>query len=941
MRCLSILLLLVVVALPPVSVADTVRLKATADIWLSDANESERSTSAGAADRIKLKSIQELGAFRFDASPVKGREVRKATLFLKRASEDSLRHFRVSTVAADWVEGKTDKSYGPADGATWYYADSNSKRPWAWPGSQFVDAIMGNGNTLTTWTECRKLDDGWIAVDMTPALIYAMVAGDTDGLAVMEGGTMAFVNNFIYSCQSKGNEPYIEVELGETLTAVPARPEVQAKPALERAHLGSGAIKVAIGQAPDIVCYKVSLNGQPVERWRVKHPAAKGATVFYLEDLKPSAKYSVQVEAASKGGLISAPAKVEVTSSPALASDLKLGKFEPPKAKADKVPQAGNMRVWAAPPLVKVDPITGDAMFADAGNGKDDYRLANAVFDGRTIKLAGGRGEYVSYQLCVENLDPNPLTKILVAADALAGPQGAAIGRENMEISKNWYAKNGNGHWQAAYCVPMKPSDTFDVPDEVRQLPKQHNQSVYVDVYIPKDAKTGAYRGTVSVYSNVVFLGQAFIAKDTPKVSIPIELTVYDFQLPDQLAFWPELNAYSVPANATPYYRLAQQHRCVCNYWVPRPKLEGKGKDIKVIWDEYDKRFGPLFDGSAFKDSRRGAVPLEVMYLPFEDSWPTPLSKENYNYQGHWPTKGEDTKYLVEQVLKAPYIGDALSQEYKDAFLAVQRQFIEHFKEKGWNKTEMQCFYGGKKTHRTQYGVNMWWTTDEPYHWDDWMALEFFCRLWSQRRDKIGASPTQWKARADISRPNWQDKILAGVLNTEYIGGFSSPGNYRRCRILAQDTGVTIRDYGSANPDNASNTQSLTMLVNLWLNGSNGHLPWQTLGSDKALDVNDAGASGGNALIVPGTRFGVDVVGDMRLKALRDGEQIIEYMTILAAKRGLQREQIQAMVLDAVRIEAGRKAGAGADDADALRFSTLKDWQISQLRQRLAELITK
>jgi hypothetical protein len=179
------------------------------------------------------------------------------------------------------------------------------------------------------------------------------------------------------------------------------------------------------------------------------------------------------------------------------------------------------------------------------------------------------------------------------------------------------------------------------------------------------------------------------------------------------------------------------------------------------------------------------------------------------------------------------------------------------------------------------------------------------------------------------------------VLNTEYIGGFSSPGNYRRCRILAQDTGVTIRDYGSANPDNASNTQSLMMLVDLWLNGSNGHLPWQTLGSDKALDVNDAGASGGNALIVPGTRFGVDVVGDMRLKALRDGEQIIEYMTILAAKRGLQREQIQAMVLDAVRIEAGRKAGAGADDADALRFSTLKDWQISQLRQRLAGLITK
>ncbi len=938
MKRLSGWALLVLSCVPALCAAEVVRLKATADIWLCDTEAAERNSSAGKADRFKLKSIQEMAAIRFDVEPAKGRQVVKATLWLHRASEDSLRHIRVSTVAADWVEGNTDKSYGPADGATWMYADSNSKRPWTWPGSQFVDAIMGNGNTLTMWTECRKLENGWVAVDLTPEIVYALVAGDSDGLGVMEGGTLVFVNNFIHSCQSKGNEPYIEVELGQPLKDDPGKPAVKAAAAPERSHLGGGAIRVTIGESKNAFCYKVTLNGQPVERWRVKHPAAKGATEVYLEDLQPGGKYKLEVAAVAASGRSSKPVKVDVTASAALAKDVKLGAFEPPQAKGETLPRSGDMRVWAAPPLVKVDPISGDAMFGDAGD-KGDYRLANAVWDGRTIKLAGARGEYVSYQLVIENAAERPLEGVCIRTDPLEGPKGETIGTQNFELYKNWYARNQSKKWQPAYCIPMAPKDRLlAVPDPERKLEGQRNQSIYVDVYIPKDAKAGIYKGLVRVAWGVLSDSQAPWVAD---VRLPVELTVYDFEIPDQLTFWPELNAYSVPREATAYYQLAQQNRCVCNYWVPRPKLEGKGKDIKVVWDEYDKRFGPLFDGLAFKDSRRGPVPLEVMYLPFEDSWPTPLSPENYNYPAPWPGKGAGPETLAKQVLTAPYIGDALSQEYKDAFLAVQRQFVEHFKAKGWDRTEMQCFYGGKKTHRTQYGTNMWWTTDEPYHWDDWMALQFFCRFWSQGRDNLGASPSQWKARGDISRPNWQDKVLAGAVGTEYIGGFSSPGNYRRCRLLEQDTGVKIMTYGGASADNASNTQSLVMLLDLWLHGSNGHLPWQTLGGERALDDNDAGASGGNALIVPGTRLGVPVVGDMRLKAFRDGEQIIEYMAILAQKRGLQREQIQAMVAAAVRIEAGRKAGAGADDADALRFSSLKDWQISQLRKRLAELIVK
>src|SRR5579862_6873758 len=182
--------------------SETVTLKATASIWLSDANDEERNSSAGKFGQFKIKSIQEMGAVRFDAAPAKGKEVLKARLFLHRESPDQLRYVRVSTIAQNWEEGNSDHAYGKADGATFMFADANSKRAWAWPGSQFCDACMSAGNTLATWAERQEQKDGWISVELTPQLIYALVADDTDGLAICDGGTIALANNMIASAHS-------------------------------------------------------------------------------------------------------------------------------------------------------------------------------------------------------------------------------------------------------------------------------------------------------------------------------------------------------------------------------------------------------------------------------------------------------------------------------------------------------------------------------------------------------------------------------------------------------------------------------------------------------------------------------------------------------------------------------------------------------------------
>ena len=91
-------------------------------------------------------------------------------------------------------------------------------------------------------------------------------------------------------------------------------------------------------------------------------------------------------------------------------------------------------------------------------------------------------------------------------------------------------------------------------------------------------------------------------------------------------------------------------------------------------------------------------------------------------------------------------------------------------------------------------------------------------------------------------------------------------------------------------------------MLNVWLNGGNGVLPWQTLGPEESLDSNDAAAGGGNALLVPASASGHTVVADLRLNSLRDAEQLIEYLTIVAERGHFNREQMASMVGESLKL---------------------------------------
>lgn len=931
------------------SFAETIRLDSIADIWLSDATVSERDSSAGRNSCIKLKSIQEMGAIRFDTTPVRGKKIESAKLFLRIKGADMLRHIRVSTISQSWEEGTARGPYSPGNGATFNHANAAEKKPWTFPKSQFCDVIMGNGNTITTYGEIKRIGSDWLSIDLTPELIYAMVTDSTDGLAIMDGGTMLLFNNFVYSSDQKNSEPYIEAEVSELLDEAPSMPVVKVVPDYEHAKLETGSIMISINETPDVFCWNLKLNGKPVDRWKIPFPRAvqqtgleqehisarpsiRDSINFILRDLIPEKEYELEVVAISCLGLASSPTIVQVKASSARKGTPKAIPIKEPQGTSKPLDLGDDLMIWVVPGLVKIDPLTSQSIHNDLP-GKGDGNSVNSVWNGMEVNLHGAKGEYVSFQIVIKRNDKNkPVGGIKVVPNELRN-SSSCIGANEFELFKNWYSRPGkDDRWYPAFNIPFKSDGIFHIPDPQRGLNNQENQTVLVDIYIPGNSGHGIYKGSIDVLQ-----GEA-------KVTLPIEIKVYDFSLPDKLSFWCEFNCYTIPRNHLDYHRLAHQNRCVFNPWRYQPRVKGTGNRLTLDWNSYDEEVGPLLSGEAFKKNRRSGVPTPVMYLPFEDSWPTRLTKSTYKYNGPWVSlKGwrlnnKDLTYrnavvqLNEHYLKSDYIGTSLSRDYQVGFAKAAELFVEHFKTMGWSQTEMQCFFGGKKTHRIDYGAEMWWQTDEPIHWDDWLALQFFDNLWTKTIQSTDADLNMWVARGDISRPKWQGKVMDGVMQVQY-GGMGSDTNNTRLQLLKEQTGVRIRDYGGLGYEGMSYSQAISKVLNVYLSGGDAFLPWQTLGNDESLDKNNT-----TTLFVPGDRFELSVVADMRLKAFRAGEQLIEYCVLLANRKKLSREQIREFISQFFKVDM-KRTDTNPDNADAKESTPLKDWQVSELRRQLAKLI--
>ncbi len=312
----------------------------------------------------------------------------------------------------------------------------------------------------------------------------------------------------------------------------------------------------------------------------------------------------------------------------------------------------------------------------------DGYEDSNPAWDGKAIRLAGARGETVSFQIAIR-ADYNALPDVDVRASDLkssagADPEaGSVIPASQIARFRQWYitvtlpsetpaASTGPG----AYPDPLIPADIPEHGLPITVLPRQV-QGIWLDVAIPRQAAAGVHSGTVTVVS-----GQTTLAQ------LDIHLEVHDFTLPrerhmrfrvgygefghflkehENIGYTRETGKESQEFRdrEAQLYRLVWSHRLAptTHYLLPVPTTTGTGADLQIDWTAYDQRFAGYLDGTAFDDG----VPLNIFSLPV-----------NLQASSGWPasTRIRHTKTAADLDVAA--------------IQAAVTQTVAHWKERGW-----------------------------------------------------------------------------------------------------------------------------------------------------------------------------------------------------------------------------------------------------------------
>lgn len=237
--------------------------------------------------------------------------------------------------------------------------------------------------------------------------------------------------------------------------------------------------------------------------------------------------------------------------------------------------------------------------------------------------------------------------------------------------------------------------------------------------------------------------------------------------------------------------------------------------DPRFDWIAFDARYGPYLDGSGYPDGR----PIAHFYLPFNPDWPAPF---------------------------ALYESDR--ERYEAIWAATAREFVRHFREKGWTETVFQVYCNQKP----RPGNDIPWNLDEPKGRDDYRALRYYADL--THRVFAGADPVQVRFRIDIShfycdahrgqmdkdfRVNGGDDILAPVdIWVISIHSLADAVAVRAARELAsQGKGLFV--YGDTPRIDDPATAVFHRIYRAWQSGVDGFMIWKSFSRDLNGDASE------------------------------------------------------------------------------------------------------
>ncbi len=527
----------------------------------------------------------------------------------------------------------------------------------------------------------------------------------------------------------------------------------------------------------------------------------------------------------------------------------------------------------ALPEYERPDPF-GAVVDADRAAGEASQRA---------VTLESARASYASCHL------------------AVAFPEGgeyqleirpfAAGSRIQAELYREWFhfVPSVKRYYPDA-LIPVRTSYRSKLPEPDNRIPHQTVQAFWLDLWVPADATPGTYE-TVGI-----------LTAAGKSVKLPITLRVLAAVVPAEDAVAIDHNTYGTswfgeqyPALVKrlgsdfftsdeffrlihAYHRIIYEHRGVFHQLGyghagkvgPEfaPRLEGSGKNKHIVdWTLFDRHYAPLLDGSAFRDTHRGPKPIPFVYLPINPEWPASFL--------WWGEPG-----------------------YEREFVNVVSEMERHFREKGWTTTRFELFFNHKKRYK-----GFPWDGDEVRFLGDQTYLKGYGRLLKQAVP--AGSPVKFVFRADVS---WsmerQFKELAGIVNFWVCGGGEFSW-YDYAPKLLKDRGDIVWIYGGT-PIVTQPSATVTIdVLRPWLWGIDGFVHWLVTSAGKDPWFQFEG--GGEALVYPGDRFGIEgPIPSIRLKIQRNAVQDV---TLLNRFR-------QTRSIDQLRMNAAR----------AFNDTTVADW---------------
>ncbi len=518
---------------------------------------------------------------------------------------------------------------------------------------------------------------------------------------------------------------------------------------------------------------------------------------------------------------------------------------------------------------------------------------------------------------------PGPLMRLDSGGRAWLAPEGALPGlppsapdRDGVPV----FDVPRGGTLSLLVCavgVPATPAIQVTSPTTTgfrvtRLLPLGRSPGAW-DPLVPLEANPPPADGRVTfhverpiprAWTTAGFAGQVSLDQGSGAVLLPFRVRVPSAALSDTTSFQVSLNTYGSPggilgdAPGTPAflaherqaYRTAHEHRATL---TPLPYSQSgqveagaaatRNDDGTWDWRAWDARFGPLLSGEAFADLPRPRVPLDHFYLPLHENWPLRIA-DHYAYKGA----------LEDHWRDADPIDADFAEGYARAFREAAAAFARHVRERGWLRTRFTCYLNNKVDYRRTGRGTSWWLLDEPAYRDDFLALQYFARLFREStalergRPRPGPPDPKMVFRVDLSRPEWRRDHLDGLMDLVVTNRWRD----RRGTILgtARAFGEECWSYGEAPKPDRPPVETWAWAVRDFLRGADGMVPWQSVGRQDSWEVPE-----GTALILP-PRPGMPpgLYPTLRLKMLRKAAETAELVRQVEAKLGWTRAEVAA-----------------------------------------------